>query len=86
MRNLIETFDISADGTRVGVIVYSDEPKLEIALNNYFDKTELLDAIQEWLKSRPGIRGPEIPDISINFVGQTQQINMLWEVKGEVPS
>ena len=44
--NLVKTFEIGSDATRVGIIVFSDEPKLDIKLDTFFDKTALLTAIK----------------------------------------
>ena len=34
----MKSFEIGEYETRVGVVVFSDEPKLEIALDDHFDK------------------------------------------------
>ena len=51
--NLVNTFDIGTVHTRVGVIVYADQPKLAISLNNYYDKSVLIETIQS-LAYEPG--------------------------------
>ena len=52
--NLVQTFDIGPDRTRVGIVVYSDEPKLPIAMNDYTNKEDLVAAVQklEYLEGR----------------------------------
>ena len=44
--NLMETFDIGPDRTRAGVVVYSDEPVLSIALGDYENRKDLVRAVQ----------------------------------------
>ena len=46
MTDLVQTFDIAADRTRVGIVVYSDEPKLSIGLNDHETKDDLIAALQ----------------------------------------
>jgi hypothetical protein len=44
---LVDTFDIEEDGggTRVGVVIYSDAPRMEISLGNGLSKQDLIKAI-----------------------------------------
>ncbi|CBY14719.1 unnamed protein product [Oikopleura dioica] len=44
---LVDTFDIEEDGggTRVGVVIYSDAPRMEISLGNGLGKTDLIKAV-----------------------------------------
>ena len=44
---LVDTFDIEEDGggTRVGVVIYSDAPRMEISLGNGLGKQNLIKAI-----------------------------------------
>ena len=50
--NLISTFDIGRSATRVGIILYSDKPKLVIALDNFFHKPELINAVKVRVKGQ----------------------------------
>ena len=43
--NLVRPFEIGWDYTRVAVLQYSDDPRIEFYLKDYQDKTTLLDAI-----------------------------------------
>ena len=42
---LVRPFEIGWDYTRVAVLQYSDDPRIEFYLKDYQDKTTLLDAI-----------------------------------------
>ena len=44
---MVDTFDIEEDGggTRVGVVIYSDAPRMEISLGNGLSKEDLIKAI-----------------------------------------
>ena len=44
---LVDTFDIEEDGggTRVGVVIYSDAPRMEISLGNGLGKQDLIKAV-----------------------------------------
>ena len=44
---MVDTFDIEEDGggTRVGVVIYSDAPTMEISLGNGLSKEDLIKAI-----------------------------------------
>ena len=46
IQNLVSTFDIGQDQTRVGVVVFSDKPTMAISLNEFDEKESLLEAIQ----------------------------------------
>ena len=48
--NLVKTFEIGEEQTRVGVVVFSDEPTLALALNTFYDKSNLLTAIEEGIR------------------------------------
>lgn len=43
---MVKTFDIGPDRTRVGIVVYSDEPKLSIALGDYGNRKDLVRAVK----------------------------------------
>uniref|UniRef100_F6ZV77 Collagen alpha-1(XXII) chain n=1 Tax=Ciona intestinalis TaxID=7719 RepID=F6ZV77_CIOIN len=43
--DLVATFDIGPDYTRVGVVVYAEEPEMAIALNQYTDRDSLIQAV-----------------------------------------
>ena len=53
MANLVSTFDTGIAQTRIGVIVYADQPRLAISLDNYYEKKKLIETIQS-LKYEPG--------------------------------
>ena len=45
---LVDTFDIDENGnggTRVGVVIYSDAPRMEISLGNGLSKPDLIKAV-----------------------------------------
>ena len=43
--DLVTTFDVGPDRTHVGVVVYSDDPVLAIALDAHTNKEDLLHAV-----------------------------------------
>lgn len=45
VRDMVTSFDIGEDLTRVGVVTFSDTPRLVIGLDSYTNKQELLQAI-----------------------------------------
>ena len=46
IQNLVSTFEIGPDKTRVGVVVFSDKPTMAISLNEFHEKESLLKNIQ----------------------------------------
>ena len=45
LKSLVLPFEIGYDYTRVAVVQYSDDPRVEFYLKTHLDKTELLNAI-----------------------------------------
>ena len=45
LKSLVLPFEIGYDYTRVAVVQYSDDPRVEFYLKSHLDKTELLNAI-----------------------------------------
>lgn len=43
---LVSAFDIGEDKTRVGIVQYSSDIRTEFNLNQYFKKTDLIEAIK----------------------------------------
>lgn len=43
---LVSAFDIGEEKTRVGVVQYSSDTRTEFNLNQYFRRSDLLDAIK----------------------------------------
>jgi len=43
--DLVQSFDIGFERTRVGVVVYSDLPQMAISLGDYADKQSLLAGV-----------------------------------------
>ena len=54
--NLVSSFDIGPDRTRVGIVVYSDVPRLAVALQDHSTKDDLLVAVRniEYLTGTQG--------------------------------
>ncbi|CAG5080495.1 Oidioi.mRNA.OKI2018_I69.PAR.g9615.t2.cds [Oikopleura dioica] len=65
---LVDTFDIEEDGggTRVGVVIYSDAPRMEISLGNGLSKEDLIKAIHSLMYER----GNTLTGESIRFASE----------------
>lgn len=47
VRNVVKMFDVSANKTRVGIVVFSHDAQMFLPLNNTLNKQELLDSISK---------------------------------------
>ncbi|XP_030062199.1 collagen alpha-6(VI) chain isoform X2 [Microcaecilia unicolor] len=66
LHNVVSALDIGQRKVRVGLVLYSDEPRLEFALNSFYEKYEILD----YITKLPYRGGRANTGAAINFLGQ----------------